>query len=467
MVKLRTFPPRAACEHLRRWICMLLTVIFTAQSLIAVGYASPYHSDDDEVIQEFADKYGWNREAMQSETWTGIDGKEHRRDTGYEKENFNDLASTSITYARDDLLAIRDADDPMYNAAWNDFLSELFQRYGIAADDLTFSSATSGMANGLGMVAVALAEIGAEGSYEIPKGAHANNVKYNEWFYGRPIHDHLDAQGRETYPWCCAFVAWCADQCGLLDSGTFTKTAGCGEMYAYLTQTNGFASYGTFDLTPFGGSYDPVPGDILLWREDGVFSHIGIISGVYDDHIDVVEGNADDRVLQESLSRRSIASDPKLTAGRVVHVEYPDGAGSVYYFLTRVMGMSSAGACGVMANIEAESNFNPLAVGDNGTSHGICQWHNERWANLTAYCGGLGYAPESMDGQLMFLQYELSAGYSDLLDFLINTPDAASGAYEAGYQWCVRFERPSNANSKGMGRGNVAKNKYWPEWGGK
>ena len=40
----------------------------------------------------------------------------------------------------------------------------------------------------------------------------------------------------------------------------------------------------------------------------------------------------------------------------------------VYQYLTEQMGLPSSSACGILANIEKESAFNPNAVGDNGTS---------------------------------------------------------------------------------------------------
>lgn len=49
---------------------------------------------------------------------------------------------------------------------------------------------------------------------------------------------------------------------------------------------------------------------------------------------------------------------------------------SVFEFLTTELGLNSAAACGVLANIEAESNFILTSYGDGGTSYGLCQWHD-------------------------------------------------------------------------------------------
>ena len=44
---------------------------------------------------------------------------------------------------------------------------------------------------------------------------------------------------------------------------------------------------------------------------------------------------------------------------------------------------------------------------------------------------------------------------------------SADNAYNAGYYWCYTYEVPANRESVAKSRGNVAKNTYWPEFGGK
>ncbi|MBP3442046.1 MAG: hypothetical protein J6L62_04505 [Clostridia bacterium] len=137
---------------------------------------------------------------------------------------------------------------------------------------------------------------------------------------------------------------------------------------------------------------------------------------------------------------------------------------TIYNFLIDEMGLNSAAACGVLANIEKESDFNPQLYGDNGTSYGICQWHNGRFDNLKSYCNKNGYSWKTLEGQLHFLKYELetqksTTGY--ILDKL-DVPNTAQGAYTAGYNWCYYFERPSNKTAKSETRGTNARDVYWP-----
>lgn len=75
----------------------------------------------------------------------------------------------------------------------------------------------------------------------------------------------------------------------------------------------------------------------------------------------------------------------------------------VYKQLTTKLNLNSAAACGIMANIERESDFNPrLVVNDsNGRqSGGLCQWNGGRFANLKNYCSKNGYDYLSIDGQI-------------------------------------------------------------------
>ncbi len=138
---------------------------------------------------------------------------------------------------------------------------------------------------------------------------------------------------------------------------------------------------------------------------------------------------------------------------------------TIFDFLVDEMGLNSAAACGVLANIEQESNFNPNLYGDNGSSYGICQWHNGRFDNLKSFCAKNGYSWKTLEGQLYFLKYELekqesTTGY--ILDKIKVVPNSAQGAYQAAYDWCYYFERPANKTAKSEARGTRAKEDYWP-----
>ena len=144
---------------------------------------------------------------------------------------------------------------------------------------------------------------------------------------------------------------------------------------------------------------------------------------------------------------------------------------SVYNYLTEKIGFNSAAACGIMANIEQESNFNPSAVerDSNGLlSGGLCQWNGSRFTNLKNYCSRNGYNYLSTQGQLEYLNYELQKSqYKHIYNYLKGVSNTAEGAYDAAYYWCYYFEIPASRASKSVTRGNKAKTTYWNQYGEK
>ena len=137
-----------------------------------------------------------------------------------------------------------------------------------------------------------------------------------------------------------------------------------------------------------------------------------------------------------------------------------------YIFMEAVrQGVSIAGGCGILANIEKESNFSvELNNGDGGLASGLCQWHPDRWANCERHCRDNNLDPKTIEGQTSFLISELK-GYPDLWDLLCNAPQTEDGAYDCGYQFCFDFERPANKQTKSVERGDLAKTKYFPIFG--
>ena len=144
---------------------------------------------------------------------------------------------------------------------------------------------------------------------------------------------------------------------------------------------------------------------------------------------------------------------------------------AVFDFLTGEAGFNSAAACGIMANIEHESNFDPTIVARdrNGLlSGGLCMWNGTRFKSLQNYCYNNGYNYLSISGQLRFLMHELKTDYfKHIYNYLKGVSNSSTGAYNAGYYWCYYFEIPSNRASKACERGSKASNKYWLVYGGK
>lgn len=136
----------------------------------------------------------------------------------------------------------------------------------------------------------------------------------------------------------------------------------------------------------------------------------------------------------------------------------------VFTYLVSNLGLNAAGASGIMANIQCESSFNPDASGSGGKFYGICQWGYERKTALYTYCKENGYIASSLEGQLHYLEYELRNEYDSLLTKLQQIENSASGAYQAGYDWCYYFERPGDIEATSAKRGVLARDTYWPEY---
>lgn len=137
---------------------------------------------------------------------------------------------------------------------------------------------------------------------------------------------------------------------------------------------------------------------------------------------------------------------------------------TVYNFLTSVLGLNKAGACGILANIQCESAFKPDALGDNGTSYGICQWHAERYTALKTWCSSNDKDYKTLDGQLWYLKYELEQSYTSVLTYIKAVENSSTGAYNAGYHWCAKFEIPANTEVNAQKRGELAKGTYWTKY---
>lgn len=143
----------------------------------------------------------------------------------------------------------------------------------------------------------------------------------------------------------------------------------------------------------------------------------------------------------------------------------------VFSYITEEMGLNSAAACGIMANIERESSFKSSTIirDSNGLkSGGLCMWNGSRLKSLQNYCNKKGLNYLSVEGQLSYLQYELNQkSYKHILNYLKNVPNNSSGAYDAAYYWCYYFEIPANRAKKAAQRGSAAKKNYWPVYGNK
>lgn len=144
------------------------------------------------------------------------------------------------------------------------------------------------------------------------------------------------------------------------------------------------------------------------------------------------------------------------------------------YNILRSGGLSAAGACGVMGNMDAESGMVSFRVqgdskppydfsrnytdnvdagnitehdfiynGPNGGGYGLCQWtYFTRKAELYGFAKEKGVSVGDETMQCLFTLHELKKYYADLYQFLCTTDDLA----EAAKKVCSQYERPAVNN---------------------
>ncbi|MGN0178437.1 MAG: phage tail tip lysozyme, partial [Monoglobaceae bacterium] len=142
----------------------------------------------------------------------------------------------------------------------------------------------------------------------------------------------------------------------------------------------------------------------------------------------------------------------------------------VYNYFKNTMKVNTAVACGVLANIKAESNFNPTSsYTEKGgyISYGICQWNRGRLDNLKSFCSKNGLDYKSLNGQLAFLKSELEGSKRTVWNKIKSESNTEAGAYGAAYTWAKQFEvcaQYLNGVDQYVKRGNSAKS-YWKKYG--
>lgn len=139
----------------------------------------------------------------------------------------------------------------------------------------------------------------------------------------------------------------------------------------------------------------------------------------------------------------------------------------IFSYLTEKMGLNSAAACGILANVYRECRFNEKASGAGEISYGICQWYAANCDRLKAYCAENRLDYTTLSAQLYFLQSDLQKRFPKLLATLKNVTNTAEGAYEAAYAFCYNYERPRSYQTASVSRGELARDTFWPVFGGR
>lgn len=123
---------------------------------------------------------------------------------------------------------------------------------------------------------------------------------------------------------------------------------------------------------------------------------------------------------------------------------------AVAFFMAR--GWTREQAIGLAANLKAESNFNPGAVGDSGKAYGIAQWHPDRQAAFKARYGK-DIKGSTLDEQMEFVHWELTQGSEKGAGARLRQ---AQSAGEAAATVSRYYERPAAADAEAAKRAQIA-----------
>lgn len=159
---------------------------------------------------------------------------------------------------------------------------------------------------------------------------------------------------------------------------------------------------------------------------DNTFNYAGILGGAAEaiGGTNVVRnmsfmgryGNRVDDILDIAnpvISTLGIVDDvSKMEEGGVIGKQR-----EAYDYFTNKRGMSKIQALAIIGNLMAESGLKDDIYGDNRTSYGIQQWHNERMDKLFKHAKKKGHSTPTFKDQLEFLadEYEGKTGYSNFL----------------------------------------------------
>jgi len=170
------------------------------------------------------------------------------------------------------------------------------------------------------------------------------------------------------------------------------------------------------------------------------------------DHHDCPGRNVDkaDMIARVKAAMKAPDAAPKtpaLAAGAPVVAKsaatavqtYNDTAATIYKFWL-ANGFSSAQACGLLAQADAESALDPKAVGDHGQAFGIDQWHASRVDAIRNGCGvDLSKLPQ-LEDQLKAALWELTHTEKTAGAKI----KAAATAFDAGHDAARFWERPAS-----------------------
>ena len=123
-----------------------------------------------------------------------------------------------------------------------------------------------------------------------------------------------------------------------------------------------------------------------------------------------------------------------------------DGLGIAKFLMS--LGYSKSNASGIAGNLYTESKYDPQAIGDNGTSFGLAQWHKSRWDKLKNWSNERGLDINLFDTQLRFIDWELNNTEKKAKSELL----ATNTARESAFAFAKFYERPQRIAEERMNK---------------
>lgn len=186
-----------------------------------------------------------------------------------------------------------------------------------------------------------------------------------------------------------------------------------GDNFEKVNETSGLGA-----LKNFSVRWDPDAG-MLDVKDDYDFSRKKIAEDIIPERD--VPLRIRERIKYDPKKGSVLRNNDKVLPKRFVR-KYEEGGvigkqREAYEYFTGKRGMSKIQALAIIGNLMAESGLKDDIYGDNRTSYGIQQWHNERMDKLFKHARKKGHSTPTFKDQLEFLadEYEGKTGYSNFL----------------------------------------------------
>lgn len=186
-----------------------------------------------------------------------------------------------------------------------------------------------------------------------------------------------------------------------------------GDNFEKVNETSGLGA-----LKNFSVRWDPDAG-MLDVKDDYDFSRKKIAEDIIPERD--VPLRIRERIKYDPKKGSVLRNNDKALPKRFVR-KYEEGGvvnkqREAYEYFTNKRGISKIQALAIIGNLMAESGLKDDIYGDNRTSYGIQQWHNERMDKLFKHAKKKGHSTPTFKDQLEFLadEYEGKTGYSNFL----------------------------------------------------